>query len=84
MLLCVPPPPTLPALQGYLLQMMAAKLGLATRRHLAQHCRAEYPGAMRWFLWVMIEIGEGGRQAGGLVRLAGTREWSRACWMASI
>ena len=50
--------------------MMAAKLGLATRRHLAQHCRAEYPGAMRWFLWVMIEIGEGagGRGWGGLLQ----------------
>ena len=50
--------------------MMAAKLGLATRRHLAQHCRAEYPGAMRWFLWVMIEIGvgAGGRGWGGLLQ----------------
>jgi Mn2+/Fe2+ NRAMP family transporter len=25
--------------QGYVIQMQAAKLGVVTRRHLAEHCR---------------------------------------------
>lgn len=30
------------ALQGYLLQMLAMKLGVATSMHLAQHCRCAF------------------------------------------
>ncbi|DBA97780.1 hypothetical protein WJX82_010819 [Trebouxia sp. C0006] len=41
---------------GGALQLLAAKLGVATGQHLAQHCRAEYPRFPRLLMWVMIEI----------------------------
>ncbi|KAK9805646.1 hypothetical protein WJX72_009884 [[Myrmecia] bisecta] len=41
---------------GFLLQMLAAKLGVVTGKHLAQHCREEYPPVPRYALWVMTEI----------------------------
>ncbi|KAK9835822.1 hypothetical protein WJX74_008692 [Apatococcus lobatus] len=41
---------------GYLLQMLAMKLGVATSMHLAQHCRAHYPPVPRIALWLMAEI----------------------------
>eukprot|EP00884_Botryococcus_braunii_P012365 jgi/Botrbrau1/21129/Bobra.0061s0023.1 len=41
---------------GYFFQMLAAKLGVVTGRHLAQHCRAEYAPIARNALWVMTEI----------------------------
>jgi NRAMP (natural resistance-associated macrophage protein)-like metal ion transporter len=43
-------------LLGGLLQSLAAKLGVSTSRHLAQHCRDMYPGTMRYVLWLMAEI----------------------------
>lgn len=43
-------------LLGGLLQSLAAKLGVSTSRHLAQHCRQIYPGAMRYVLWLMAEL----------------------------
>ncbi len=39
-----------------LVQAMAAKLGIATGRNLAQHCRATYPEWANWALWVMMEV----------------------------
>ena len=34
---------TLVAAQGYIMQMLAAKLGVATGKHLAEHCRQAPP-----------------------------------------
>eukprot|EP01135_Chromosphaera_perkinsii_P012084 Nk52_evm22s2579 gene=Nk52_evmTU22s2579 len=41
---------------GLVLQMMAAKLGIVTGRHLAEHCRERYTGYSRYILWIMTEI----------------------------
>lgn len=41
---------------GYMFQLQAARLGVATGRGLAQHCRSEYPPAVRRLLWVMVEL----------------------------
>eukprot|EP00201_Polytomella_parva_P013731 CAMPEP_0175070430 /NCGR_PEP_ID=MMETSP0052_2-20121109/18711_1 /TAXON_ID=51329 ORGANISM="Polytomella parva, Strain SAG 63-3" /NCGR_SAMPLE_ID=MMETSP0052_2 /ASSEMBLY_ACC=CAM_ASM_000194 /LENGTH=799 /DNA_ID=CAMNT_0016337545 /DNA_START=32 /DNA_END=2431 /DNA_ORIENTATION=- len=41
---------------GYVVQMQSAKLGVATGRHLAEHCREQYTKYPRYFLWVMTEI----------------------------
>jgi natural resistance-associated macrophage protein len=41
---------------GYLLQSLAARLGVATGRHLAEHCRQRYPPGVRHVLWVMAEL----------------------------
>jgi len=43
-------------LMAMLIQAMAAKLGIATGKNLAQHCRASYPQWANWGLWVMMEI----------------------------
>jgi manganese transport protein len=39
-----------------LVQAMAAKLGIATGRNLAEQCRAHYPRWACYALWVMMEI----------------------------
>ncbi len=39
-----------------LVQALSAKLGIATGRNLAQHCRAAYPRWVSYILWVMMEI----------------------------
>jgi manganese transport protein len=39
-----------------LVQATAAKLGIATGKNLAQHCRDAYPKWASWCLWVMMEI----------------------------
>eukprot|EP01135_Chromosphaera_perkinsii_P008506 Nk52_evm1s1372 gene=Nk52_evmTU1s1372 len=41
---------------GLFLQLMAARLGVATGRHLAEHCAEQYPPAIKYTLWVLIEI----------------------------
>nr|WNH25163.1 natural resistance-associated macrophage protein 5 [Fagopyrum tataricum] len=41
---------------GLLIQLLAARLGVATGRHLAELCRIEYPNWARLFLWVMAEL----------------------------
>lgn len=41
---------------GYIIQMQAAKLGVVTRKHLAQHCREQFSPVLRYFLWLMAEI----------------------------
>jgi natural resistance-associated macrophage protein 2 len=41
---------------GLLVQLLAARLGVATGRHLAELCRDEYPDWARRALWLMAEI----------------------------
>lgn len=41
---------------GLLVQLLAARLGVATGRHLAELCREEYPRWARNALWVMAEL----------------------------
>ncbi|KAF6254916.1 natural resistance-associated macrophage protein-domain-containing protein [Scenedesmus sp. NREL 46B-D3] len=41
---------------GYVIQMQAAKLGVVTRQHLAEHCRQQFSPGLRYFLWIMAEI----------------------------
>lgn len=36
--------------------MQAAKLGVVTRRNLAEHCRRRLPRAPRLLLWLMAEV----------------------------
>jgi natural resistance-associated macrophage protein 2 len=43
------------ALAGYLLQLLAVRLGSATGLHLAEICHKEYGKVTRYFLWLMIE-----------------------------
>jgi Mn2+/Fe2+ NRAMP family transporter len=45
--------------------MQAAKLGVVTRKHLAQHCRERFPRAPRLLLWAMAEIAILGSDAQG-------------------
>ncbi|XP_062116803.1 metal transporter Nramp6-like [Humulus lupulus] len=39
-----------------IIQSMAANLGVVTGKHLAEHCRAEYPKVTNFILWVLAEI----------------------------
>lgn len=48
------PPPTP---QGFIMQMVAARLGMTTRQDLAQHVRAEYNSTTRTLLWIFVEVG---------------------------
>jgi hypothetical protein len=41
---------------GLLVQLLAARLGVATGRHLAELCRDEYPDWARRTLWLMAEV----------------------------
>jgi manganese transport protein len=43
-------------LMALLLQTLAARLGLATERDLAQLCRLIYPKHICYILWVLCEI----------------------------
>ncbi|THU72871.1 hypothetical protein C4D60_Mb04t16800 [Musa balbisiana] len=38
------------------IQTLAAKLGVVTGKHLAEHCRAEYPKIPNFILWVLAEL----------------------------
>nr|WNH25159.1 natural resistance-associated macrophage protein 1 [Fagopyrum tataricum] len=38
-----------------LIQSLAANLGVVTGKHLAEHCRAEYPKRTNFILWVLAE-----------------------------
>ncbi|EOA40144.1 hypothetical protein CARUB_v10008854mg [Capsella rubella] len=38
------------------IQSLAANLGVVTGKHLAEHCRAEYPKVPNFMLWVVAEI----------------------------
>ncbi|XP_022947683.1 metal transporter Nramp3 [Cucurbita moschata] len=41
---------------GLLIQLLSARLGVATGKHLAELCREEYPTWARIVLWVMAEL----------------------------
>lgn len=41
---------------GLLVQLLSARLGVATGRHLAELCRDEYPNWARVMLWAMAEV----------------------------
>ncbi|TVU46184.1 hypothetical protein EJB05_05703, partial [Eragrostis curvula] len=41
---------------GMLVQLLAARLGVATGKHLAELCRDEYPDWARRALWLMAEV----------------------------
>ncbi|XP_076950914.1 metal transporter Nramp3.1-like [Bidens hawaiensis] len=41
---------------GLLVQLLSARLGVATGRHLAELCREEYPNWAGKLLWVMAEL----------------------------
>lgn len=41
---------------GLLVQLLSARLGVATGKHLAELCRDEYPRWARILLWVMAEL----------------------------
>jgi natural resistance-associated macrophage protein len=41
---------------GLLIQLLSARLGVATGRHLAELCRDEYPTWARIVLWLMTEV----------------------------
>ncbi|KAG6406889.1 hypothetical protein SASPL_134503 [Salvia splendens] len=41
---------------GLLIQLLSARLGVATGRHLAELCRDEYPDWARIMLWFMAEV----------------------------
>src|SRR5208282_5275622 len=43
-------------LMALLLQTLSARLGIVTRRDLAQACRDEYPKAVAFALWILCEI----------------------------
>ncbi|XP_058068222.1 metal transporter Nramp1-like [Magnolia sinica] len=39
-----------------IIRSLAANLGVVTGKHLAEHCRAEYPRVPNFILWVLAEI----------------------------
>lgn len=41
---------------GLLIQLLSARVGVATGRHLAELCRDEYPNWARFVLWFMAEL----------------------------
>ncbi|KAK7406494.1 hypothetical protein VNO78_08121 [Psophocarpus tetragonolobus] len=41
---------------GLIIQLLSARLGVATGRHLAELCREEYPTWARIILWLMTEV----------------------------
>jgi manganese transport protein len=43
-------------LMAMLLQSLSAKLGIATGRNLAEHCRDQYPRWVVWGLWAIAEL----------------------------
>jgi len=43
-------------LMAMLVQLLSAKLGVATGLNLAEHCRASFSRPTVWFLWVLMEI----------------------------
>jgi manganese transport protein len=39
-----------------LLQTLSAKLGIASGTNLAEHCRNQFPPAVVWFMWGVMEV----------------------------
>ncbi|KAM4117619.1 hypothetical protein ACB094_02G138500 [Castanea mollissima] len=38
------------------IQSSSANLGVATGKHLAEHCKAEYPTSVNYCLWILAEV----------------------------
>jgi manganese transport protein len=43
-------------MMAMLLQALSAKLGIATGRNLAEHCRERFPRPVVWTMWVLMEL----------------------------
>jgi manganese transport protein len=43
-------------LMAMLLQALSAKLGIATGKNLAEHCRERFPCWVVWTMWVLMEL----------------------------
>ncbi len=43
-------------LMAMLLQALSAKLGIATGKNLAEHCRERFPRWIVWSMWVLMEL----------------------------
>jgi manganese transport protein len=43
-------------LVAMLIQTLSAKLGIATRMNLAEHCKARFSPRMVWFMWGLMEM----------------------------
>jgi len=43
-------------LMAMLLQTLSAKLGIASGTNLAEHCRNQFPPAVVWFMWGVMEV----------------------------
>ncbi len=43
-------------MMAMLLQALSAKLGIATGRNLAEHCRDRFPRPVVWTMWVLMEL----------------------------
>jgi manganese transport protein len=43
-------------LMAMLLQTLSAKLGIASGVNLAEHCRNQFPPALVWFMWGIMEV----------------------------
>jgi manganese transport protein len=43
-------------LMAMLLQALSAKLGIATGKNLAEHCRERFPRWVVWTMWVLMEL----------------------------
>ncbi|HBG74074.1 MAG: divalent metal cation transporter [Chloroflexi bacterium GWB2_49_20] len=43
-------------LMAMLLQALSAKLGIATGKNLAEHCREQYSSPVVWSMWVLMEL----------------------------
>ncbi|CAN6476119.1 unnamed protein product [Victoria cruziana] len=41
---------------AFIIQSLSAKLGVATGKHLSEHCRTEYPKFVNYCLWLLAEI----------------------------
>ncbi|XP_050292118.1 metal transporter Nramp1-like [Quercus robur] len=39
-----------------IIQSRSANLGVATGKHLAEHCKAEYPTSVNYCLWILAEV----------------------------
>ena len=43
-------------LMAMLIQSLSAKLGIASGRNLAEHCRDQFPAPVVWGMWVIMEL----------------------------
>ncbi len=43
-------------LMAMLVQMLSAKLGIATGHNLAEHCRMHFPKGVVWMMWGLMEL----------------------------